>query len=59
VVEFPKGPTNLQNLVLLCKRHHKQVHQRIIVLEWSPPIERWIVTRPDGTRLKERPPPFR
>ena len=58
VVPFPNGPTNLDNLVLLCKRHHKHVHQQLLKLVWEPVTERWVATRPDGTRLRERPPPL-
>ena len=58
VVPWPKGPTNLANLVLLCNRHHKQVHGRSINLQRDPAAERWMVTRADGTPLRERPPPL-
>ena len=34
VVPFPNGPTDLRNLVLLCTRHHKQVHAGVIKLLW-------------------------
>src|SRR5258706_11761561 len=30
VVPWPTGPTDINNLVLLCSRHHKHVHQGII-----------------------------
>ena len=56
VIPFPNGPTNLRNLVLLCKRHHKDVHRRRIVIERDG-TGRHYVTRPDGSRLFERPPP--
>jgi hypothetical protein len=59
VERFPEGPTNLSNLVLLCSRHHKQVHAGAIKLVRNPATERWEVRRPDGTRLFERPPPHR
>src|SRR5437763_312692 len=26
IIPWPHGPTNIRNLVLLCRRHHKQVH---------------------------------
>jgi hypothetical protein len=45
-------------LVLLCKRHHKQVHGHVIKLERDPVGNRWIVTTADGTPLRERPPPL-
>jgi hypothetical protein len=55
VVPFPHGPTNLNNLVLLCTRHHKQVHNRVLKLERHG--DHWQVQRADGTPLRERPPP--
>jgi hypothetical protein len=54
VVPFPEGPTDLRNLVLLCSRHHKQVHADVIRLLWVD--DRWLAHRPDGTRLHRRPP---
>jgi hypothetical protein len=59
VVPWPAGPTDLANLVLLCKRHHKHVHAGIIRLERNEQTKRWTITRPDGTPLRERPPPAR
>ncbi|MGH9185048.1 MAG: DUF222 domain-containing protein, partial [Acidimicrobiales bacterium] len=58
VVPWPQGPTNLENLVLVCKRHHKHIHARIITLQLDPTTEQWIATRPDGTPLRQRPPPL-
>jgi hypothetical protein len=55
VVPFPEGPTSLRNLVLLCSRHHKQVHAGVIKLLWVD--DRWLAHRPDGTRLHRRRPP--
>ena len=57
VVPFPNGPTNLSNLVLLCKRHHKQVHSGVIKSQAIDGGHRWTVTRPNGTPLRQRPPP--
>ena len=51
------GPTNLTNLVLLCHRHHKHVHRDHIILLPGPTPGRWTATRPDGTPLRQRPPP--
>jgi hypothetical protein len=56
VNRWPDGPTDLANLALLCKRHHKHIHTGIIKLV-ADPTGRWTVTRPDGTPLRERPPP--
>jgi hypothetical protein len=56
VDHWPHGPTNLSNLVLLCGRHHKQVHNKRITLVKNP-TGHWEVRRPDGTPLLQRPPP--
>ena len=57
VVPYPNGPTNLANLVLMCKRHHKQVHAKIIQLLPGDVPGRWIVADRYGTPLRQRPPP--
>ena len=54
---FPNGPTNLNNLVLLCHRHHKHVHRKLITITQGPVPGTFTITRPDGTQLYERPPP--
>jgi len=59
VTPWPQGPTNINNLVLLCKRHHKLLHARYINIEKDDGTEQWIVTRPDGTPIRQRPPPAR
>jgi hypothetical protein len=50
------GPTALPNLVLLCRRHHRLVHQRggfrIELVDGRP-----VFRRPDGTLMEERAPP--
>ena len=48
VVPWPRGPTNLDNLVLLCKRHHKHIHAGIITL-----------ARDQSTHRRQLPPPGR
>jgi len=50
------GPTALDNLVLLCRRHHTLVHDGCIGVEWSDAAEP-IFRRPDG-RVVERVPPL-
>ena len=57
IIPWPHGPTNIRNLVLLCRRHHKQVHQRII--KFLPDEGGgWIIVRGhDNTPLRQRPPP--
>jgi hypothetical protein len=58
VVPWPTGPTNINNLVLLCRRHHQQVHQGIIKFLWNEPDQRWQLVRGhDHTPLHQRPPP--
>jgi hypothetical protein len=59
VVPWPNGPTDLRNLVLLCKRHHKQTHAKIIKLVPGDTEGRWIVVRSKGDTplLERRPPP--
>lgn len=50
------GPTRLDNLVLLCARHHRLVHQPGWALHRDPDDGRVTVTTPHGTEL-DRPPP--
>lgn len=60
VAPWPKGPTDIQNLVLLCRRHHRLVHRRVITFVWKEPDERWQLVRGDDlTPLRERPPSHR
>ena len=58
VTPWPAGPTDMTNLMLLCKRHHKQIHTGTIKLQHHEETGRWIVLRADGTRLRERAPPY-
>jgi hypothetical protein len=50
------GPTAVPNLVLLCRRHHRMVHQRggftLELFEGRP-----VFRRPDGSVLEDRAPP--
>lgn len=49
------GPTALPNLLLLCRRHHRMVHQgrfRLELLDGRPAFR-----RPDGSLLEDRAPP--
>lgn len=49
------GETRLVNLVLLCRRHHRTVHEDGYGLEVVGP-GRFAFTRPDGTPIPEVPP---
>jgi hypothetical protein len=52
------GPTNLDNLVMLCTAHHRFVHE----LEWElkgKPDEEMKFLKPGGQILKTGPPPLR
>jgi len=49
------GVTALSNLVLLCRRHHRLVHEgqfRLELTDGKPSFR-----RPDGTMLEDRAPP--
>jgi hypothetical protein len=50
------GPTALPNLLLLCRRHHRMVHQRggfrLELVDGRP-----VFRRPDGSVLQDRGPP--
>jgi hypothetical protein len=49
------GPTSLENLVLLCRRHHRLVHEGGFTLRWQH--DRAIAFyRPDGTEFHLAPP---
>jgi hypothetical protein len=52
------GPTTLSNLALLCRRHHRAVHEEGYQCErWSDGALRF--RRPDGQLLPDVPPPAR
>jgi len=51
------GPTNLDNLVLVCRRHHTQIHRRQLELKADPATRRWRAYRPNGIPIETRPPP--
>lgn len=50
------GPTALPNLILICRRHHRKVHERrgfrLELIDGRP-----VFRRPDGSILDERAPP--
>jgi Domain of unknown function (DUF222)/HNH endonuclease len=50
------GPTDLGNLVLLCGRHHRAVHEDGFTLTPDPARpQRWVFHRPDGTPIPVAP----
>jgi 5-methylcytosine-specific restriction endonuclease McrA len=49
------GPTTLSNLALLCRRHHRSVHEEGYQVERQPDGELQF-RRPDGTLLPAAPP---
>jgi hypothetical protein len=50
------GPTTLSNLALLCRRHHRSVHEEGYQIERTPDGTLQF-RRPDGRPLPEAPPP--
>jgi hypothetical protein len=51
------GPTKLTNLLILCRFHHRAVHEEGFQVEGEPDGElrfRW----PDGRSMPDVPPPF-
>ncbi|MGH7318303.1 MAG: DUF222 domain-containing protein [Candidatus Rokuibacteriota bacterium] len=50
------GPTTLSNLAMLCRRHHRTVHEEGYQLDREPGGELRF-RRPDGRALPEVPPP--
>jgi hypothetical protein len=49
------GVTSIANMVLLCRRHHRLVHEGGFSLEL---MEGWsLFRRPDGSVLEDRAPP--
>ena len=49
------GPTTLSNLALLCRRHHRAVHEEGYKVDRGPDGTLWF-RRPDGRALPEIPP---
>jgi hypothetical protein len=50
------GPTDLGNLILLCGRHHRAVHEDGFTLVPDPDTpHRWVFHRPDGTPVPNVP----
>src|SRR5947208_11325050 len=50
------GPTTLSNLALLCRRHHRAVHEEGYRIDPQPDGALWF-RRPDGRLLPDVPPP--
>ncbi|HEV8395715.1 MAG TPA: HNH endonuclease signature motif containing protein [Vicinamibacterales bacterium] len=51
------GPTSLDNLMLLCRRHHTLVHEGGISIERDV-LGNLTFVRPDGRVIEVCPPPF-
>jgi hypothetical protein len=49
------GPTDLDNLVLLCHTHHRMLHEGGWRLRGHPADDQLVWIRPDGTRLETSP----
>ncbi len=59
IVWYSKGgPTVIDNLVLLCRRHHRAVHEGGWNIAGDPASELQFI-RPNGRPLDNRPPPLR
>ena len=41
VEPHPQGPTNLANLVLVCRRHHRHIHRRHLHPHWTDGHWQW------------------
>lgn len=55
VQPWPAGPTDIDNLVMLCPLHHRKVHLEGWALQGTAP--RVWFRRPDGSVVKVGPPP--
>jgi hypothetical protein len=53
------GPTDLDNLGLLCRSHHTLVHKKMLKLELDPSTGAVTCLKPDGTPYANGPPPLR
>ena len=49
------GPTSLDNLLLLCRRHHRAIHEGGFAV-WPDADGGFTFVRPDGTPIQEAPP---
>jgi hypothetical protein len=43
------GPTDIDNLVLICSFHHRVIHDHGYLIRWAS--GRWMFSRPDGTPI--------
>jgi len=50
------GPTNADNLILLCSYHHGFVHERGWEIRRNPESGRWQIYRPDGHHVADHEP---
>ena len=51
------GPTDLENLILLCSKHHHLLHEGHWTVAGTPGTEPLTFTAPTGTTHHQRPPP--
>ena len=51
------GPTNLDNGLLLCRRHHTLIHTKNWTIERNPTTGQVTATRPDGQQFHRKPTP--
>jgi hypothetical protein len=52
------GETKLENLILLCRRHHRMIHDEQFVIA-SPQLGTFVFLRPDGQQIPSAPAPPR
>jgi hypothetical protein len=53
------GPTSLENLILLCRFHHRLIHQEGFGVEWDDLVDGPAFQDPRGRRIPDWPAPAR
>ncbi len=51
------GLNNLDNLVLICRYHHRKIHRETLKLGWEPDQITLTIEHPNGTKLLSPPTP--